>query len=186
MKTLESWNLQAGLDLHFSSVVCSNCPGICSVTFFSRSALPSFSRLLISPKRCVLCVLFLGMGRRQGREEQRRPSRDVGEWNEVAVYSPCRSPIPFWVALECGLKQHQRPCTQITSHALKRLDERTEEPSSQHRIIVVRYIFNTYTGSKILLEKIGKKSALLFCSHHFLLSPGRVHPKAARDYTTSS
>jgi len=56
---------------------------------------------------CV-CVLFFGPAGSRGAGP---PVGDVGEGDEVAVYSPhtfCR------VALERGLKQQQRPCTQIT------------------------------------------------------------------------
>lgn len=93
-----------------------------TVTFFSHSAPDSLSSLLISPKCRVLCVLFLGIGGAGGVERSRddRP-RDVGEWNEVAVYSPpAKATYLFRVALERGLKQHQRPRTQITCLGVRR------------------------------------------------------------------
>lgn len=105
----------------FKAVVCLNYSGLCAVTFFSHSALPSLSCLLISPKCRVLCVLFFGIGGNwQGREEQRWPSETWENEMRWLFILPAKATYLFRVALERGLKQHQRPCTQITRLALRR------------------------------------------------------------------
>lgn len=69
----------ADMYLHLSVLVCLNYSGIRAVTFFSHSALPSLSCLLISPKCCVLCVLFFGIGELAGSRGAETTVRDVGE-----------------------------------------------------------------------------------------------------------
>lgn len=62
------------LHFFFSAVVSLNDSGIRAVTFFSHSALPSLSCLLISPKCwCFMCAFLWNRG--AGRVERSRDDR---------------------------------------------------------------------------------------------------------------
>jgi len=104
--------------IYIFPLLWSECSGLCAVTFFfcCHSALLSLSHLMISPKHRVLCVLFFGIGggNWRGREEQRRASETWENEMRWLFILPAKATYLFRVALERGLKQHQRPCTQIT------------------------------------------------------------------------
>ena len=111
-------NKRPGNASTFFPLLWSECSGLCAVTFFfcCHSALLSLSHLMISPKHRVLCVLFFGIGggNWRGREEQRRASETWENEMRWLFILPAKATYLFRVALERGLKQHQRPCTQIT------------------------------------------------------------------------
>lgn len=165
---------QAFICIFSTVVVCLSYSGIRAVTFFSHSAFPSLSPASWFPQSAVFYVCFsLESGSWQGREEQRRASETWENEMRWLFILPAKATYLFRVALERGLKQHQRPCTQITCLATEpeRLDGRMGGRKSG-----VPSIKNNSRQIQNYFERLWDECAKLASLFFFFFLPSFSHP----------